>query len=826
MARQSSHPGHSHSSTPSQGHPPTNSHGSHQSETTPEPILETGATSQEARSSVSPRSAEELSSGAGRSPMLPSLPKQSVAVPVFQPIGPLSMPEDGGISTGASATGLPSGNLGALGDGHRREAILELQETLKKDLSSTIFDESDLEESSVDTPDSLDKTDLLATDALVIESLATDAVVTGSVGPAIASPDSREIDLQEQEGSHGIPAEVQKANPERMTRRRKRRKRRTGKRFGSAWSFLWLVTTVCFSGVGVFAFRWMTSLPPTPDCQSLSAMSADVDRLHCAHIAAKSGSVESLLAGFDMVRPWTEDHPLFWKAQSMMERWTKDILLIAEATLYSSGLDQAVALLEAVPPTSPLADQVHGTLQEWNGLWSNGEAIVQTALDAVQQDQWDVAAQQVVELGKIEHDYWRQERANELSLRILAERQGTQTYEEVKAIADTATPDELATAIAQLDELEPDTFIWETAQADVEKWTATLANTSLERFRSGDIEGALALIQSLPAHPDLVPGAGDLVRFGYAQRQATEDAENWTPGLTPVVGFMTALAAAQDIPSDSPFYDQAQIQMVQWRRRLQDVTQLQLAQAIASTGHRWFFDVAIDQAGMVDKGQPRRLQAQTLLAHWRQEIERVEDRPQLALAQRIAEGGSVESLQQAIAQAESVPQDRALRQDADTAIAQWTGQIQSIEDQPILDSALALAEEGNLSQAITEASRIEQDRALYGSAQEKIGEWQTAIAIAQNQQLLARARSLAGQTRLTEAINVASGISSASPAIYQEARAAMAQWRSQRDRIWAARTPTPTPSPTRTASPSPSPRPSSSPTPASYDGYYGPSYGN
>ncbi|NEP76251.1 MAG: hypothetical protein F6K29_32805 [Okeania sp. SIO2G5] len=270
---------------------------------------------------------------------------------------------------------------------------------------------------------------------------------------------------------------------------------------------------------------------------------------------------------------------------------------------------------------------------------------------------------------------------------------------------------------------------------------------------------------------------------------------------------------------------------MQWRRQLRDLTQLQLAQAIAASGHRWLFDVAIEQAKMVEKGQPRRLQAQTLLAHWRQEVERVEDRPQLALAHRIAEAGTIEALGQAIAQAETVEANRALRQDADKAIAQWTGEIQTIEDQPILDSALALADAGNLGEAIKEATQIGQDRALYAQAQEKIGEWQTTIAIAQNQRLLARARSLAGQVRLTEAINVASGISTASPALYQEARAAMAQWRTERDRIWAARTPSPSPSPSPSRSspspsPAPTPRAASTPSPRSFDGFYGPSYGN
>ena len=607
------------------------------------------------------------------------------------------------------------------------------------------------------------------------------------------------------------------ADPKVQPRRRRKKRQRRPKRLSLPWSIPLVIVTACFSGVSIFAFRWMTSLPPTPNCQELSALSSDLERLHCAHLAAESGEIDDLIAGLDLVRPWTREHQLFWKAESMMKRWSKDVLAIAEATLYSQGLDDAIAMVEAIPTTSPLADQAQATLSEWRGLWAHGEAIVKTALDAVQTDQWDVAAQQVVELGKIEHDYWRQERANQLSLRIIAERQGQQVYEQAKTVSDSGDFEELAIAITQLQELDPQTFVWAAAQSDLKGWSQTIAEMSLQRFNNGDIDGALALIQALPAAPDLLPGETDLMQFGYAQRQANDDHEDWTPGLAQAAGFMMALDAAGNIPPDSPFYDQAQIQMMAWRRELRELTQLQIAQAIAATGHRWAFEMAMEQASLVPQGQPRRLQAQTLIAHWRQEIERVEDRPGLALARRMAAPGTIPALNEAIAQAQTVPADRALRTDADAAIAKWAGQIQAIEDQPILNNAIELADAGNLNAAISEAQKISSDRSLYASAQENIGQWRASIAEAENRALLARARSLAAETRLTEAINVASSVSSANPALYQAAQAEMAVWRSQRDQIWTAQNPVPSPSP------SPSPRSSPSPSPApssSYEGFY------
>ena len=202
MARQSSQSDHTHPSVPSQGHPATNQPLSNP----PEP----GANRiQGAIPSPSPVPSEEGASVGGRSPILPPLPKQHTTVPTFQPIGPLTMIETGGTFSAASAPPSlssrsilsTSDSVTHLGEDRRREAILELQETLKQDLENTIFDQADLEELPSEAHSA---------------PLASDAAL---LAPAIATPETAE---EEEEQDRGV-----KVEPEQMAQRRRRRKRKS-----------------------------------------------------------------------------------------------------------------------------------------------------------------------------------------------------------------------------------------------------------------------------------------------------------------------------------------------------------------------------------------------------------------------------------------------------------------------------------------------------------------------------------------------------------------------------------------------------------------------
>jgi uncharacterized protein (UPF0548 family) len=115
-------------------------------------------------------------------------------------------------------------------------------------------------------------------------------------------------------------------------------------------------------------------------------------------------------------------------------------------------------------------------------------------------------------------------------------------------------------------------------------------------------------------------------------------------------------------------------------------------------------------------------------------------------------------------------------------IAKWTRQVQTIEDQPILNQARALAKQSKWTEAIQTANKIRADRALYKDAQAAANDWIAQIQIAQDQSLLDEARGLADRGRLTRAISLASEIGYGR-ALYDDAQSAIARWSDQRDTI-------------------------------------------
>lgn len=121
------------------------------------------------------------------------------------------------------------------------------------------------------------------------------------------------------------------------------------------------------------------------------------------------------------------------------------------------------------------------------------------------------------------------------------------------------------------------------------------------------------------------------------------------------------------------------------------------------------------------------------IAQWEQQQDR-EDAARLQQAQQLAQAGNVEDLRMAVAAAQQVLYGTARYEQAQTAIAQWRQQIETIEDRPYLDRAQQLASEGNLQAAINEASNVGWGRALYGDARDRMADWRDRIYAQQLQQ--------------------------------------------------------------------------------------------
>lgn len=606
------------------------------------------------------------------------------------------------------------------------------------------------------------------------------------------------------------------------------------------WSPLLLLGLAVTGGIGMVALQWLLDPPPVPNCRALSPLAASAKRLHCAQQLATTGQSAHLAASINVLKDWGPNHALYPEAQALLTDWSRALLENAEDTLHSAGLEQAVRLARYVPVNSPVYETAQEKISDWQRQWADGERIYQTALTALEQKSWKQASQQVVALGELTSPYWSQSRANALSLRILAEQKGQQALTEAQSMAAQPYPDELATALVHLQTIPPQTLAQAEAEPLQQAWSSAVAESALAELAAGQLTRAVELAQSLPvamaAQPDLPVATRDLIRYSHAQRlasQAMAQPERWWV-------LMEAIAAAEGIMPQSDLAQRIQPQLVQWRSQLEASQQLQVAQAMAGTGQRWLLQFSLAQAEAIGSAvdgadgadasatnTPLRSQTSALKKSWRQTLAQIDGRPRFDLAQRTAQPGTQQALRDAIAMAEALLPPGMAWPQVQQAITDWRSRLQMIEDRPIIGQAQQLAADGKLREAIAQIEAVAPGRSLYAEAQSLVQEWQGTLRAAADRDRLAEARDLAGQLRLSQAIEIAQAIAPASGAVYNEAQVAISQWQQERDDLWAQQRSAEEASlPVET---SPSPEESEArlaPAPAEdaaspYDGYYG-----
>ncbi|PSB13776.1 hypothetical protein C7B69_19810 [filamentous cyanobacterium Phorm 46] len=547
-----------------------------------------------------------------------------------------------------------------------------------------------------------------------------------------------------------------------------------GKRTFWQWQLIWLSLLVGFGVTGAAAFLWLLTMPPPPNCQQLSPLAADGERLYCAQQAAKSGKLEQLESAVAMVQAWPKEHPLYSQGQHLIGEWSKAMLGFARAKIELGDLKGALEIVAKIPKTSPSYPEVEDAVAAWEKNWQEGQKLYDTALTALKSEDLRKAWDYAQALFKLENVFWSQKRYNELIQQISLERNGWQRLQEARELAKDGTPQKFAEAIVLARKIDPQLFARAKAEKEIEGWSRTLLAMATKRLGLKDLPGAIEAAAVVPQDSPLFAEAQDLMQLGRAQ------AVMWNQSISTPLGqhiftLLEGRGAASQIAPGRPLYKQAQVQIDNLQVQFQDLLRLQVASTIASFGQVGAFQVAIEQAQTVGPKQPRRVHAQTLVATWRREIQRIEDQSFVNLAKQLAEAGTVEGLKGGIGQVLLISQNRPRRVEAQTLLAQWTKRIEVIQDQPFLDESIALAKQGKLSAAIEKASEIKSGRTLYAKAQDNVYQWVSELQVARDRPILDRAAELASQGSLGAAIDIASQIGSGR-ALHSEAAGAIGRW--------------------------------------------------
>ncbi len=550
------------------------------------------------------------------------------------------------------------------------------------------------------------------------------------------------------------------------------------------WQIIWLGILATAGGTAVGAFIWLSKVPPAVDCQQISSWSAESERLFCAQQSAASGKPEQILEAIKLVKTWTPEHPLYGQAQALMQNWSNALLMLARDRVTQKDLKGGIALANQIPKSSAIYKDAQVAVKRWQEEFNKGQILYDKILIALKKQNWNLASEHIASLSLVTDPSW-QDRLSDVRQRATDEKAAWQYLKDARNFAKSTSPEQWGRAIAITDPISRKTFVWEQAKTEVLRWRDAVFGLAVARLDKQDLVGASTLVSSIPTSVKLTSDNQDLIRLVRA-KEAAADTDYRQPPLERLAPLWLAIQLLRQINPQSPFYAQAKALLPRLDLQTQDLVQLNVASTLANVRQLPLLEMAIDQAKQISPKRPRRLHAQTLLAQWQKEAQWMEDRPVLRQAQQLAQASKLDPLRSAVALASLIKPKRALSQEAQSDIVNWTVQIQTIEDKPILDEAKVLATSGKLGQAIQIASRVKPERALYGDARSLIGEWVYQIQIAEDRPTLNQAGGLANGGYLTRAIGVASQISPGR-ALYEEAQGAISRWSVERAAIWRAR---------------------------------------
>ncbi|MFM7448220.1 MAG: hypothetical protein ACKO24_06460 [Leptolyngbyaceae cyanobacterium] len=531
------------------------------------------------------------------------------------------------------------------------------------------------------------------------------------------------------------------------------------------------------TGTGAFALAVLLQLPGLPNCPAVFWPLAPASlRFECGRLAASKQTLKSLLEAIALVDSLPENHPLRGEADRMVENWSTDVLRLADDLFNQGQLNEAISAARKIPAKASSFKLVESRIRQWQQIWARGEKIYKQAEAAMRKLNWKEAFNLAVRLLDLENEYWRTTQYEELTQRITTAREDGNKFYEAERLADAGGVDNLLKAIKLADSIRSTSYVYDAAQKLIPKYGRRLIALAETALEQQDLQEALNIVNQIPEKANLEAEKQDFITLANAQ------ASSWHSSVT---DLESAIAQAQGIAKGRPLYSKAQRLMGRWQLEMQALTKLEKARVFAQGGSLNDLSQAIAEASQVASSNPRWPEVQQQIQAWTATIETTQDQPVLTQAEDLASQGDGSSLQAAIAQANQIGRGRALYPQAQDKIQQWTDSLQRVQDQPLLDQAQQYASAGNLTSAIATANRIASGRALYNSAQASIRTWrnqlQTEQLQAQAQQTLQEAYQLANTGSVLDmanAIQVASRVPSSS-SLRSEADTAIDRWSQQ-----------------------------------------------
>ena len=521
-----------------------------------------------------------------------------------------------------------------------------------------------------------------------------------------------------------------------------------GMRWLRSWPLFALIIFGVLGTVGTTAVVSLFRIPSLPNCRAVFWPTASASlRLQCAETYAAQGDVKNLLAAIALVDQLPTDHPLRSDIiNDRIEDWANRVLDLAEQSFEAGDLEQAISSANKIPSKTAAAEVVEERIERWQRIWQEGNDAFDDAVKKLKEKNFQSAFSLSVKLLDVPNKFWATVKYNELTKLIGMAREDSRKMSKALGLAKEGSVKGFTDALKQLSEISEESVFYAEAQGQRKDIAEKMLVLGENLLANQDISQARAVLAAIPKDVGFDRETEDFQIFVTAYQQA------WAGT---VGGLENAIKRMKTLKRNRPRYQKGQQLIAQWESELQNISTLAQAQERASRGSTSDLAAAINVAQQIPRNSPQWEDASNQIGQWRSRVETVQDRPILERADRLAASGTPDGLRAAIQEARKVSSGRTLGAEADQRIATWTGRIQRIEDQPVINQARARAQSGDLAGAIAIASRVGEGRALYADAQGEISGWQTQEDGRNRLDEAVKAASRGGADSLANAIEIA-----------------------------------------------------------------------
>ncbi len=528
------------------------------------------------------------------------------------------------------------------------------------------------------------------------------------------------------------------------------------------WQMWGIVLVILSGGIGYGATSMLLRLPQTKTCSNVfwPVASAAV-RIYCAQNLAEQKTVENYLNAIALVEELPSDHPLRSEINRNVEKWATGILNIGETKFQEGNLEAAIAIAKEIPDNVEARKIVDSKIENWQTTWSKAEENYSRLESYLRSAQWNEAFSAAVRLADVRNNYWSTTKYQQAIDNISIAQEESAALDKAVTQLKEGSIDNLFAAIRKAKEIANDSYAYEEAQHILSQGKARIFTLADNYLSERNWSQLLNIAYNVPSD---ALGIEELVQEWEIIANAGTSAD-----LGTVLSLEDAIAEITKLPSEANLYAQAQQLISRWTLEIEDVKHFTEAKELAQGGDIASYRTAIMELKLIPPGNPRYQDAQEQMSQWRGEIQIIEDRPIIAKAKTLAAPSNVAAWQRAIAEINLISSSSPLYTDARRYARRWQTSIERVEDQPILDQAIDLANQKKYERAIQVARQISSGRALSDQAQKKITFWQQEINA---QEYLRQAFQLADQgtpDSLARAIRIIRQIPSTASSYYRVA---------------------------------------------------------